>query len=100
ESLPWVMEKWMALKERAIRDGDPSHRRRLEMLAEVAGSAPWAYAPAFYEPEYHADGTIAAVNRTRSDVPTEIASCVISQDPDAIPLPTKQIGRASCRERG
>src|SRR6058998_3341138 len=62
ESLPWVMEKWMALKERALRDGDWSHRRRLEMLAELAGSTTWAYAPAFYEPEYHADGTIAAVN--------------------------------------
>src|SRR5689334_12136185 len=91
ESLPWVMEKWMALKERAIRDGDLSHRRRADMLAELAGSAPWVYAPAFYEPEYHADGTIAAVNRTRSDVPTEIASCVISQDLDAIPLPTKPV---------
>src|SRR3954467_2439565 len=91
ESLPWVMEKWMALKERAIRDGDLSHRRRLEMLAELAGSTTWAYAPAFYEPEYHADGTIAAVNRTRSDVPTEITSCTINQDLDAIPLPTKPV---------
>jgi radical SAM family uncharacterized protein len=91
ESLPWVMEQWMALKERAIRDGDLSHRRRLEMLAEIAGSTTWAYAPVFYEPEYHADGTIAAVNRTRSDVPTEITSCVISQDLDAIPLPTKPV---------
>ena len=91
ESLPWVMEKWMALKERAGRDGDLSHRRRLEMLAEVAGSTTWAYAPAFYEPEYHADGTIAAVNRTRSDVPTEITSCTITQDLDAIPLPTRPV---------
>src|SRR5207253_7506697 len=56
ESLPWVMEQWMALKERAVRDGDLSHRRRLEMLAEIAGSTTWAYAPAFYEPEYHSDG--------------------------------------------
>src|SRR5215831_19238707 len=91
ESLPWVMEKWMALKEVALRDGDLSYKRRLEMLAEIAGTTAWAYAPAFYEFDYHADGTIAAVNRTRSDVPTEIASCTITQDLDAIPLPTKPV---------
>src|SRR5262249_27051997 len=75
ESLPWVMEKWMALKERAIRDGDLSHRRRLEMLAEIAGSTTWAYAPAFYEPEDHAAGTIPAANRTPSARPTPMHSC-------------------------
>jgi radical SAM family uncharacterized protein len=91
ESLPWLMDRWMSLKEQAIREGDLSHRRRMEMLAEVAGSTAWAYAPAFYEFDYHADGAIAAVNRTRSDVPTEIASCTINQDLDAIPLPTKPV---------
>jgi len=91
ESLPWVMEKWMALKEVALREGDTSHKRRMEMLAELVGSTTWAYAPAFYEFDYHADGTIAAVNRTRSDVPTQIESCTITQDLDAIPLPTKPV---------
>jgi radical SAM family uncharacterized protein len=91
ESLPWVMEKWVALKERAIRDGDLSFRRRQEMIAEVAGSVTWAYAPMFYEPEYHADGTIATVNRLRSDVPAEITSCVISKDFDEFPLPTRPV---------
>src|SRR5262245_21104115 len=61
ESLPWIMEKWMALKEKGGQS-------RADMIAEIAGSTTWAYAPAFYEPEYHADGTIAAVNRTRGDV--------------------------------
>jgi radical SAM family uncharacterized protein len=91
ESLPWVMDKWVSLKERALRDGDTSFRRRQDMLAEIAAGVPWAYAPMFYEHEYHADGSIAAVNRTRSDVPTEIASCTISTDLDAIPLPTKPV---------
>ena len=91
ESLPWVMEKWMSLKEVAIREGDLSHGRRMEMLAELVGSTRWAYAPAFYEFDYHADGTIAAVNRTRSDVPQQIESCTITQDLDAIPLPTKPV---------
>jgi len=91
ESLPWVMEKWIALKEQALRQGDRSARRRADMLAELVGSTTWAYAPLFYEPEYHADGTIAAVNRTRADVPREIMACTINQDFDAIALPTKPL---------
>ena len=91
ESLPWVMDRWMALKEQAIRDGDLSHRRRMDMLAEVVSGTTWAYAPAFYEFDYRADGTIAAVTRTRPDVPTEVTACTITQDLDAIPLPTKPV---------
>ncbi|WP_020473221.1 TIGR03960 family B12-binding radical SAM protein [Zavarzinella formosa] len=91
ESLPWVMNLWVTLKEKAIRDGDLSPSRRLEMLAEVAGSTTWAYAPTFYEPEYHRDGTLAAMHRTRSDVPKEITSCTITQDLDAIPLPVRPV---------
>jgi radical SAM superfamily enzyme YgiQ (UPF0313 family) len=70
---------------------------RQHLIAELVGSVadmvwqPWAYAPMFYEPEYHADGTIAAVNRTRSDVPKEIYACTIRQDFDAIPLPVKPV---------
>ncbi len=62
ESLPWIMEKWMALKEKGTQS-------RTDMIAEIVGSTTWAYAPMFYEPEYHADGTIAAMHRTRADVP-------------------------------
>jgi radical SAM family uncharacterized protein len=86
ESLPWLMDRWMSLKEQGGRS-------RADMIAELVGSAPapWAYAPMFYEPEYHADGTIAAMNRTRGDVPKEILACTITQDLDAIPLPTRPI---------
>ncbi len=91
ESLPWVMDKWMTLKEAALRDGDMSHERRLEMLAELVGSTTWAYAPVFYQFDYHADGTIAAVHRTRSDVPAQIESCTITRDLDEIPLPTRPV---------
>src|SRR5437667_9184526 len=38
ESLPWVMERWMSLKER----GGAS---REEMLAELVAGTTWAYAP-------------------------------------------------------
>ena len=84
ESLPWIMDKWMSLREQ----GDKS---RTDMIAEIVGSTAWAYAPMFYEPEYHADGTIAAMNRTRSDVPREVLACTINSDFDAIPLPTRPI---------
>jgi radical SAM family uncharacterized protein len=84
ESLPWVMEKWLTLKEKGSKS-------RQDMIAEIAGGTSWIYAPMFYEPEYHADGTIAAMNRIRGDVPREITACTITQDFDAIPLPTRPL---------
>jgi radical SAM family uncharacterized protein len=84
ESLPWVMDRWMTLKEKGGRS-------RADMIAEIAGSTTWAYAPMFYEPEYHTDGTLAAMHRTRADVPTEVLACTITQDFDAIPLPKRPI---------
>jgi radical SAM family uncharacterized protein len=84
ESLPWLMDRWMTLKE-------TGRKSRQEMIAEVVGATTWAYAPVFYEPEYHVDGTIAAIHRTRSDVPREIMACTISQDFDDIKLPTRPV---------
>ncbi len=84
ESLPWIMDKWMTLRERG-------GQARADMIAALVGSTTWAYAPMFYEPEYHADGTIAAVHRTRSDVPREVLACTIKSDFDAIPLPVRPI---------
>jgi radical SAM family uncharacterized protein len=84
ESLPWVMDRWMSLKEKGGKS-------REDMLAEIAGGTTWAYAPMFYEPEYHADGTVAAMNRTRGDVPREVMACTITQDFDAIRLPTRPV---------
>jgi radical SAM family uncharacterized protein len=84
ESLPWLMERWMSLKERG-------NMSRSDMLAELVGSVNWAYAPCFYEPEYHADGTIAAMQRTRSDVPKEVLACTIQQEFDDIKLPTHPV---------
>src|SRR6266446_6216096 len=84
ESLPWIMDKWMELKGQG-------HKSREDMLAELVGGTNWAYAPRFYEPEYHADGTLAAMNRTRTDVPRSILACTIQQDFDAFPLPTKPV---------
>src|SRR5262245_20249250 len=91
ESLPWLMDKWMTLKEQR------PHANRADLLADLVGAVadagwqPWAYAPQFYEPEYHSDRTIAAVRRTRSDVPQEIYACTIRNDFDSIPLPMRPI---------
>jgi radical SAM family uncharacterized protein len=84
ESLPWVMDRWMTLKER----GGLS---RADMIADIVGNTTWAYAPMFYEPEYHADGTLARLQRVRSDVPQEVMACTISKDFDDIPLPKRPI---------
>lgn len=92
DSLPWLMEQWIERKERALRAGNASDRKsRLEALAEIAASTDWAYVPAFYEPEYHADGAIAAIHRTRSDVPRSIMACTIKKDFDEYPLPIRPI---------
>jgi radical SAM family uncharacterized protein len=88
ESLPWLMDRWMSLKE--TRRDKPGGSRE-DLIAEIVAATDWAYAPMFYEPEYHADGTIAAMHRTRSDVPREVMACTIQQDLDAIPLPTRPI---------
>ncbi len=91
ESLPWVMEQWMRLKEKRRAGGVNPLKSRADMIAEIAGGTTWAYAPMFYEPEYHADGTIAAMHRTRADVPCEVMACTIKQDLDAIPLPMRPV---------
>src|ERR1700690_329180 len=66
-------------------------KTRARLIADLAGGTAWAYAPMFYEPEYHADGTIAAMHRTRSDVPRDIMACTINQDFDDIPLPMRPV---------
>jgi radical SAM family uncharacterized protein len=92
ESLPWLMDKWMGLKDRARRmTSTNSQRLRADMIAELVGQTTWAYAPRFYEPDYHADGTLAAMNRIRADIPREIMACTIQKDFDAFPLPTKPV---------
>ncbi len=84
ESLPWLMEQWMRHKE-------VGKLSREDAIAAMVGNTDWAYAPRFYEPEYHADGTIAAMHRTRSDVPNQVMACTIQKDLEEIALPTKPV---------
>jgi radical SAM family uncharacterized protein len=94
DTLPWVMEQWMSLKEQAGNESSATIRE--ELIAKLVsltppGGQPYLYAPRFYEPEYHADGTIAAVHRTRADVPVEIQAIAIERDFDEYPLPTAPV---------
>lgn len=82
-SLPVVCEMWKSMQ------GDPSLSRE-EKLAKIAASVTWAYAPRFYEPKYHDDGTLADIVRLRDDVPAAIKPCVID-DLDGTPLPTAPV---------
>ncbi len=84
ESLPLITQMWTELR----RDTGLS---REEILARIAAKAPWAYIPRFFEPDYLADGTLAAVHRTRGDIPAQITACQITQDFDAFALPTKPV---------
>lgn len=84
ESLPAVMRRWMEIKERG-------KGTRQEMIGELAAAFPWAYAPAFYASDYHADGALASIRRTRSDLPETIQACQIRADLDDIPLPCRPV---------
>ena len=94
-ALPEVCDLWLELRDRHRRDdgsfadGEQGRRQRESVLAEIARRLPYAYVPRFYEPEY-AGGRIAALRRTRSDVPETIRPSVIG-DLDGIPLPTRPI---------
>ncbi len=93
--LPLVCDLWLELKNKvrledgSFATGEVGRKQREDALAIVAQKIESAYVPRFYQPEY-AGGRIAALNRTRTDVPETIAPSVIS-DLDGIPLPTKPI---------
>ena len=94
-SLPRICDLWIELKEGAkingrLPTGEAGRRQREEALAHIAAELPFCYAPRFYEPEYGADGRIAAMHPTRADVPETIEPSVIS-DLEGIPLPTAPI---------
>jgi radical SAM family uncharacterized protein len=94
-ALPTLCDLWIDLKDQYRRpdgtfaDGEQGRRERAAALAVVAQKMACAYVPRFYQSEY-ADGRIAAIHRTRSDVPETIAPSTIS-DLNAMPLPTAPI---------
>lgn len=93
-SLPEICDIWLELRTAAREkqgwlEGIAGRQQREEALADLASRLPYCYVPRFYQPEY-ADGRIASLNRTRSNVPATISPCVI-RDLDSIPLPTRPI---------
>jgi radical SAM family uncharacterized protein len=94
-ALPWICDRWLELREQCRENGgyiggEMGRRQREAALAQLASEIPFAYVPRFYEPEYLADGTLAALHRTRSDVPDTIEPSVIA-DLDGTPLPVRPI---------
>lgn len=83
ETLLEVIERWTNLRSSGLS--------REERIARLVGDLDYAYAPRFYEPEYLADGRIASIPRTRSDVPTQVRAAVIRQSFDEIPIPTRPV---------
>jgi len=82
-SLPVVCDLWKSMQH------DPE-LSRADKLARIAGAAPWAYVPRFYEPVYGEDGVVTEITRTRDDVPAAIKPCVID-DFEGSPLPTRPV---------
>ncbi|WP_419660318.1 radical SAM domain protein [Desulfosarcina variabilis str. Montpellier] len=72
-----------ALIPRFFDEIDLSRPKR-EMLLRLARRLPGVYVPAFYEPRYHADGTLAAMAPT-ADVPATVKRVMV---PDISRLPT------------
>jgi radical SAM family uncharacterized protein len=94
-ALPLVCDRWLHLKNDCeaaggFARGEAGLCQREEMLARMAATLPFAYVPRFYEPEYFPDGRLAALNRTRSDVPETIEPSIIG-DFEGMPLPAAPI---------
>jgi len=56
-----------------LRRAKQERATREEILLEAARAIPSVYVPRFYEPRYNADGTLAAFEPLRDDVPAVIA---------------------------
>jgi len=55
-----------------VRQAKRVGARRDETIGHAARTVPGLYAPRFYEPQYHADGTLASLRPLRDDVPARI----------------------------
>jgi radical SAM family uncharacterized protein len=64
--------------------------RRRDMIREMARRFEWIYAPALYDVQHHADGTIAAINRTDPKIFATIERCQ-TENFDAAPFPVRPI---------
>jgi radical SAM family uncharacterized protein len=72
---------------RQYKDAGVSRR---EMILLMARRFPWVYAPAYYEPAYHLDGTLAGLLPLAEGIPARIERCR-TPDFETAPFPTRPI---------
>jgi radical SAM family uncharacterized protein len=66
-------ERTIAALAELVRRAKAAGAGREATLLEAAGTIPGVYAPAFYRPRYHPDGTLAALTPTREGLPERIS---------------------------
>jgi len=74
----------------AVREYKHGGVRRREMIPLLARRFPWLYAPNFYEPSYHDDGTLRELRPTLDGLPRQIARAH-TPDLDAAPYPERPL---------
>ena len=79
-----------------VRRAKQAGAAREEMILEAARTIPGVYAPAYYEPSYNADGTLAALTPTREGLPERIARSHLANlsDSPALTAPLVPLAQA------
>jgi len=73
------------------------HPSRRELLEHLATDVPGSYVPAFYDPAYHPDGTLASFTANRSGVPEKVRR-MFPPDISTSPTSTAILSEASAFE--
>lgn len=74
----------------AYRECQRQGATRRETVLELARRFPWVYAPNFYAPEYHSDGTLACLRPLESGLPARIERCK-TPNFNSAPFPTRPL---------
>ena len=82
DSMAAILEACKELKANGVR--------RRDMIRELAGRFEWLYAPAYYDVQYHDDGTIRSLEPTDPTLPREIVRCQTPEFENA-PFPLRPL---------
>jgi len=79
-----------------LRQAKRSRASREETILQAARTVPGVYAPRFYQPEYNGDGTLAALQPVRQDLPRQIVRRHVDQlsDSSALTAPLVPLAQA------
>ncbi|MBA4018878.1 MAG: B12-binding domain-containing radical SAM protein [Pirellula sp.] len=88
-SLPIVCDRWLEVRREVLQgaipaEGEAGRRQRIEALARLADTLPFAYVPCFYEPEYADDGRFRGLRALRSEARSSIEPSVIGDLESAV----------------